>query len=113
MISGNVVKIAEIKNDGYGGLQYQNATVTMDGYTLLNQAIANYPSTKGDSGSPTYSDVDGTDVRLLGIHVGKGCFITEINDNPFTIPGCDANNKDALFKVFSPWENVVSELGIQ
>ncbi len=27
MIAGNVVKIAEIKNDGYGGLQYQNATV--------------------------------------------------------------------------------------
>ncbi len=109
---GTKLNIAGIFNDGEGGLQYKNATVIMDGYTLVEQAIANYPSQNGDSGAPIYYNLDDDNVQLVGIHVGKGCNITHVDDRSFAVPGCNAQNKNAIYKVFSPWENVEESLGI-
>ncbi len=67
----------------------------------------------GDSGAPIYKDLGNNTAQLVGMHVGRGCFITGINGTLFNIPGCDQYNRNPLFKVFSPWDNIAHSLDIQ
>jgi len=69
---------------------------------LIDQTAANYLSLDGDSGAPVYTySTSANNVELYGIHVGYACLI---DSNP-----CPSNLK---IKVFSPWNNVVSELNL-
>ena len=69
---------------------------------LTDQYAANYHSMDGDSGAPVYSyRTTPGNVTLYGIHVGYGCML---DANP-----CPTEWR---LKVFSPWSNVESELGL-
>lgn len=107
---GSEIKISGLMTEGVGPLLYYNATVNIDTYTLINQGLANYPSASGDSGSPIFVNLDNNNVQILGTHVGLGCATKSDPDPPDYLICKSSGSK--LLKVFSPWENVVSELGI-
>lgn len=69
--------------------------------TLTNQVKVTYNSQAGDSGAPVFSGTGETSVTLYGIHVGKFCTVT-------TVP-CPAIN---TITVYSPWEGIQSDLGV-
>lgn len=69
---------------------------------LNDQSAANYSSSSGDSGAPVYSyATSASNVTLYGIHVGYGC-LTDSSPCPSYLK----------IKVFSPWNNVDSELNL-
>ncbi len=87
-----------------------DATVKFPDGVLNDQAISAYASAGGDSGAPVFELTGSSSAKLLGQHVGRAC---EIDLNSGTNYGwwCDANGNGGL-KVFSPWDQVASHLGI-
>lgn len=74
------------------------------GGTLQNQVAANYYSQDGDSGAPVFSTPDSNNnVYLYGIHVGIYCF-----------GGSGSSCSGGSFEpIYSPWEGIKSDLGLQ
>ena len=104
------VKIAGLRSEGVGTLLHYNATVSLDGVILTKQGLADYVADYGDSGSPIFVDRGFLEVGFLGTHVGLGCVIKATPQPPVNI-GCV--NNDGYIATFTPWENIVSELGIR
>ena len=120
---GTTLHIAGVHNSGSGNLQYHNATIAMNLGTdeerhdvvFVNQMIANYPSEKGDSGAPVFTK-SGKTANLVGINVAAGCAITLESGRTIDLSRdhtgqlvCHSED-NAVFKVITPWENIVEEL---
>lgn len=73
------------------------------GGTLQNQVAANYYSQNGDSGAPVFSTPNSNNVYLYGIHVGIVCFGGSGNT-------CSGGSFEPIY---SPWEGIQSDLGVQ
>lgn len=84
-----------------GQIVAKGVTVSDSLGTLTNQVKVTYNSQTGDSGAPVFSGTGETSVTLFGIHVGKFCTVT-------TVP-CPAIN---TITVYSPWEGIQSDLGV-
>ena len=76
---------------------------------LNDQVVANYHSDMGDSGAPIFSLTGSNTVNLLGQHVGKFC---EVDLNSGTNYGYWCSGNTQGLTVFSPWDQVASNLGI-
>jgi hypothetical protein len=81
-----------------GTIQAKGVGIT-NGYScgpeLRSQILTNYNSVAGDSGAPIFSTPDGSNnVYLYGIHVGTAKF------------------GSSTYRVYSPWEAIQSELGV-
>lgn len=111
IVKNKAIKIAGAKTTSSGHILDTDSTVKFDGGLVLNdQAIGNYASTQGDSGAPIFSINSQSSVTLLGQHVGWAC---EIDLHSGTQYGywCNANQSSKL-KIFSPWDQVATHLGI-
>lgn len=84
-----------------GQIVAKGVTVSDPTGTLTNQVKVTYNSQNGDSGAPVFSGTGETNVTLFGIHVGKFCTVTT---NP-----CPPINS---ITVYSPWEGIQSDLGV-
>ncbi len=120
--AGTRIHIAGIHNDGPGGLQYKNITIKIkddnnNAITLVNHTSGSYPGESGDSGAPVFVK-NGTDATFLGIHVASGCSLTLSSGATINlmydfngVPVCKSE-RDAVFKIFTPWENIVDTLNL-
>ena len=106
--------------DSVGNVLYKNATVNVNAhynrvYTLFNHGIGNYTSVGGDSGSPIVSYNNDT-AYIVGMHSGTACRFSSPVENLTDInlrPDCPANRDISIYKVFTPWENVMHELQLR
>ncbi len=118
---GTPIHIAGIHNNSVGGLQYHNVTIGLDidgtNVVMVKQEVANYSGEKGDSGAPVFIK-SGNTANLVGIHIASGCMMTldtgSILNARYGNDGTLAchSTDNALFKIFTPWENIVEKLSI-
>ncbi len=82
--------------------------------TLIDQAMATYRSTKGDSGSPVLHVDDGGASAFLGMHIGRiQVFLGDPAGVPAgPVPTVDDNDNSLQFGVFSKWEHISRDLGL-
>lgn len=113
------------KNTNSGGtVLYDNVTTKSSprGHAdrvKTGQVAASYWAIPGDSGAPIIHVGSGNQVSFLGVHVGaaKTAFI-ESSGAVVVQGGASANQlpsderRNLLFSIFSPWENIQSDLRI-
>ena len=104
------IKIAGAKTTSSGHVLDADSTVRFDdGWILNDQAIGNYESENGDSGAPIFSILGPSSAKLLGQHVGSAC---EVDLGSGTQYGQWCTDKLDGLRVFSPWDQVATHLGI-
>ncbi len=122
------VHIAGTHSDGEGFTQYKNVTVALragditgktNSFTLTNQVSASYSSTGGDSGAPIFIDHKNGTAQMLGIHAAKTCALTLDNNVFISLVKITPENiadpcttANSLFGIFTTWESIVEELGL-
>jgi hypothetical protein len=87
-----------------------NVTVTFaDGGVLTEQLLANYLSTEGDSGAPTFVTINDESVLIVGLNVGS---TAPAHTNPAPNPGIYPPAGDGTYAIVTPWNNVERDLGL-
>jgi hypothetical protein len=92
-----------------GVIAGKGVTVTfVDGGTLVNQLLANYLSTEGDSGAPVYVKGAGDNVSLVGLNVGATePAHTNPKPNEHTYPPAGGT-----YAIISPWAAIKVDLNL-
>ncbi len=100
-------------NSKNGTLHFTDVTFTSTGTVFIDMMLGNYTSVGGDSGGPIIH-MDNNTAKIVGMH--KGVICTDYNTaNPNFrgnsehgfeyVAECPSNIK---YKIFSPWENIVT-----
>ncbi len=83
----------------------------VNGTIVNHQILGDYSSKRGNSGAPIITVPEDGNARLIGVHTGKLCQYLS-TDNLMSSWAPNPNNCAVEWKVISPWEGVVGELGI-
>ena len=112
-------KIVGINNNAVGRLNFKNVTTMHPGTIITtDMAVGNYLSELGDSGAPIIFR-DGNVNKIIGVHEGIICtfsntdtgeILRDYYDNPLL---CPTETHHPYYKVFTPWENVKSNLNLR
>lgn len=99
------IHMSGITTESSGQLLHIGVTIRDNDGVLLDQVLANYRSDNGDSGAPVFKMTGGSSAILLGQHVGKAKLV---NFDGERAPLHNVTRWEMT--VFSPWDNVESEL---
>jgi len=103
------IKMSGINVQSSGYILDTDVTIRDSHGVLNDQVVGSYTSYPGDSGAPVFEITGSSSAKLLGQHVGKVC---EVDLNSRTTYGYWCSSSSSGLTIFSPWDQVVSHLGI-
>jgi len=118
------IEILGRNTNSVGTVLYDNVTTKSpvrghDQRVKTGQVAASYWAIRGDSGAPIIHVGSGNQVSFLGVHVGEARTVfVESSGTAVAQGGVSANQlplderRNRLFSIFSPWENIQSDLRI-